>query len=97
MTWAVRYHVEVQDDLISLGAPGAARVMEAIDSRIHKGEPDKIGKPLRGELAGCRRMRVGDTRIVYRVDSRRREVFVLAVGPRRRDEAYKRAERRHPG
>jgi len=57
MTWAVRYHPDVHGDLASLGAAEAARVMRAIDSRVHRGEPDKIGKPLAGELAACRRIR----------------------------------------
>jgi mRNA interferase RelE/StbE len=68
--------------------------MRVIDQRISRGEPDKIGKPLSGDLAGCRRIRTGDTRIIYRVDNRAHEVVVLAVGMRRREEVYRLASGR---
>ena len=90
----VYYHPEVGDDLRSLGKAEAAAVLRAIGSRIHRGQPDQIGKPLSGELAGCRRVRVGANRIVYEVDESKTEVFILAIGPRRRDEVYERALRR---
>ncbi|MGC1330310.1 type II toxin-antitoxin system RelE family toxin [Pseudomonas sp.] len=52
------------------------------------GEPDKTGKPLRGSLAGCRRNRAGDTRIVYRVDGQAIIVLIIVVGARRDSEVY---------
>ena len=94
MTWRVIYHHEVADDLDSLGRYQARAVLKAIETRIRTGEPDKTGKPLSGELAGCRRMRTGDVRIVYRVDAGIVEVLIVAVGPRRNDEVYKTARKR---
>ncbi|MGH8271985.1 MAG: type II toxin-antitoxin system RelE family toxin, partial [Gammaproteobacteria bacterium] len=70
MTWTIIYHPDVPDDLRRLGRAEAARVVAAIDKRVRHGEPDKLGKALRRNLSGCRRMRVGQTRIVYRVDKR---------------------------
>jgi len=74
MTWTVRYHPEVADDMRLLGSAEAARVMGVIEGRIRLGEPDKLGKPLTGDLAGCRRMRAGAIRIVYRVHPRSRSL-----------------------
>ena len=91
MSWRVHYHPEVSEDLDSLGPADVSRVMRVIDQRIYRGDPDKLGKPLRGDLVGCRRLRIGSFRIVYRVDPRRKEILVLAVGPRRREEVYKKA------
>lgn len=68
--------------------------MAVIDSRIVNGEPDKSGKPLHGALVGYRRMRTGATRIVYRVDKGKIEILIIAVGMRRDDEVYERAEKR---
>lgn len=95
MKWRLVYDPRVSEDLRLLGRAEAARIMKAIDTRIARGEPDKIGRPLRGELAGCRRLRAGPVRIVYRVETRGHEVLILAVGPRRQDEVYKSAERRY--
>ncbi|WP_033046235.1 type II toxin-antitoxin system RelE family toxin [Pseudomonas fluorescens] len=94
MVWGVIYHPEVQNDLDQLGAASANRILDVIEERIIKGEPDKTGKPLRASLAGCRRIRTGDTRIVYRVDGKAIQVLIVAVGARRDKEVYDAAERR---
>lgn len=94
MTWRVIYHPEVQKDLARLGSAAAKRILDVIEDRIRDGEPDKLGKPLRGALSGCRRIRTGNTRIVYRVDGEAIQVLIVAVGARRDEEAYKLADRR---
>ena len=94
MTWQVIYHHEVADDLEALGRYAARAVLKAIEERIRDGAPDQSGKPLAGELAGCRRLRSGDVRIVYRVDAGIIEVLIIAVGPRRNDEVYRIARKR---
>ncbi|GLO55799.1 hypothetical protein PPUJ20066_18350 [Pseudomonas putida] len=64
-----------------------------VRERIAGGEPDKLGKPLRGVLAGCRRIRTGDVRIVYRINGTE-IVLVLCIGARRDDEVYEAAYKR---
>jgi mRNA interferase RelE/StbE len=41
------------------------------------------GEPLKHELAGKWKLRVGRFRIVYRLEESRRVVVVIAVGPRK--------------
>ena len=94
MVWTVKYLEEVQEDLDNLGKAYARRALKVIDERIAKGEPDKSGQPLRGDLAGCRRIRTGDIRIVYRINNDLVEVLIIAVGPRRNEEVYKSAGKR---
>ena len=94
MVWSVEYHPLVVRDFQSVSTAGARAIMKAIDARIYRGEPHKSGKPLSGDLAGCRRIRVGDMRIIYQVDTRAHRLVVLAVGMRRRDEVYKLAATR---
>jgi mRNA interferase RelE/StbE len=96
MSWSVRYHPDVADDLESLGPSVSSRVMNVIDTRICHGAPDQAGKPLSGDLTGCRRIRAGDVRIICRVELPKREIMVLAIGPRRHEEAYEHARRRRP-
>lgn len=94
MTWRIIYHHEVVDDLEELGRYQARAVLKAIETRIRDGEAEKAGKPLAGELAGCRRIRTGDVRIVYRVHAGIIEVLIVAVGPLRDDEVYRSARKR---
>ncbi len=95
MPWAVNYHPDVQGDLDSAGRGGARRILKVVEERIQNGSPDKSGRPLRHNLAGCRRIRTASFRIIYKVDDDKVEVLVLAVGPRRnKKEAYTKAEKR---
>ncbi|MBB4863181.1 mRNA interferase RelE/StbE [Pseudomonas nitritireducens] len=87
MKWSVRFHPEVENDLRLLGSAEATRVLKVIRQRIAEGEPDKIGKPLRGALAGLRRIRTGDVRIVYRINGTE-IVLILCIGARRDDEVH---------
>jgi mRNA interferase RelE/StbE len=94
MVWKVTLHPEVQNDLRELGRVESRNLMAVINGRIIHGEPDKSGKPLHGSLAGYRRMRTGDTRIVYRVEKGKVEILIIAVGMRRDDEVYEKAGKR---
>lgn len=94
MVWHLIYHPDVQQDLTRLGSAAANRVLDVIEERIRDGEPDKLGKPLRGALAGCRRIRTGNTRIAYKVDGPAIQVLIIAVGARRDEEVYELANRR---
>lgn len=93
MRWNVKFHPQVENDLKQLGTAQARRILVVIRERIAKGEPDKLGKPLRGTLAGCRRIRTGEVRIVYRIQGSE-IVVVLCVGARRDDEVYESAVQR---
>ena len=94
MVWKVTFHPEVQNDLRELGRVEARNLLAVIESRIVNGKPDKAGKPLHGALAGYRRMRTGDTRIVYRIDKGKIEILIISVGMRRDDVVYEKAGKR---
>jgi mRNA interferase RelE/StbE len=93
MTWTILYHHEVQEDLESIGASGARRIVKAIDSKLTR-DPLKFGAPLSGNLANFRKLRLGDYRVVYQVRKDTVVVYVLAVGPRRDKEIYRAAVKR---
>lgn len=94
MAWTVKYLPEVAKDLDRLGHTGARRARKVIEERIMHGNPETCGKPLKRNLAGCRRIRTGDLRIIYRVNKEEVEVLVIAIGPRRNNKAYAIASKR---
>lgn len=96
MTWTVKYLPEVHDDLVALDGSSVKRVEKVIKKSIINGSPDKLGKPLRKDLADCRRIRVGDIRIVYKIFKKEVQVLVIAVGMRRNNKIYDTAETRQP-
>ena len=60
-----------------------AQIKKVIEDRLTV-DPVRFGKPLRYSLKGHRRLRVGDYRIVYRIESR----TVLVVGIKHRKDIY---------
>ena len=73
--------------LKTLDAITDRRVREQIRQRIDSlaYDPEQQGKPLKGELAGCRSLRAAGqrSRIIYRVERARVLVMVIAVGLRK--------------
>jgi mRNA interferase RelE/StbE len=59
----------------------AAAVLEFCGAALAV-NPDRVGKPLFGPLAGCHGARRGTYRIVYRIDESSRIVHVLDVDHR---------------
>ena len=59
----------------------AAAVLEFCDAALGD-NPQRVGKPLFGPLAGCHGARRGTYRIVYRIDEATRTVHVLDVDHR---------------
>lgn len=94
MGWKVQYLPEVQSDLDSLGKADARKALKVIDERIINGEPEKAGRSLGKNLVGCRRIRTGDIRIVYKMIDNEVQVLIIAVGPRRNNEVYDRSGKR---
>ena len=64
----------------------AAAVVEFLVGALVS-NPRRVGKPLRGELAGIHAARRGTYRVLYRINEERREVVVLRI--EHRGEAYR--------
>ena len=73
----------MKEDIAELDQKTKARIRKAIEDRLVKA-PDAYGRPLKRELKGYYRLRVGDYRIVYRIFKERKEVLVLAILHRNR-------------
>ena len=75
----------VEDDIPSLPKVIREQVKKAIEQRLTQ-DPVGLGKPLRYSFVGHRRLRVGDYRIVYRIDHQKRTVIIVAI--KHRKEVY---------
>ncbi|XVX19214.1 type II toxin-antitoxin system RelE family toxin [Actinomycetota bacterium] len=65
----------------------AAAVIEFLTGALID-NPHRVGKPLRGELAGIYSARRGTYRVLYRINDQAQEVVVLRIEHRR--DAYSR-------
>jgi mRNA interferase RelE/StbE len=90
MSYDVRYHpIAVRDDIPALDAAWRTRVKDVIERKLATA-PDIFGIPLRRSLKGHRKLRVGDYRVVFRIE--RKTVLILAI--LHRSVVYRQAIRR---
>lgn len=75
----------VEEDIPALPKTIGNRVKKAIETRLSV-DPIGLGKPLRYSFSGHRRIRVGDYRIVYRIERSKRLVLIVMI--RHRKEVY---------
>jgi len=78
--WQMRVMAPARRQIDRLPIAVAAAVLETLDAIASN--PQRLGKPLRFELAGCRSARRGPYRIIYRIDEATHTVSVLAVAHR---------------
>ena len=70
----------IDEDLPSIPMPYKDQIRRAIRERL-AAEPVKLGKPLKYSLFGLRRLRVGDWRIIYRINGE--FVEIVKIGHRK--------------
>ena len=80
MTYSLRIKASAVRDLERIDKSVKGRLIAAIDRLIDN--PHR-GQQLKGELTGLRRIRVGDYRIVYEIDTGELVILMIWVGHRR--------------
>jgi mRNA interferase RelE/StbE len=86
--YRLRYHPDVKEkDLPKLNRTIQKRIKTAIEQRLLV-SPEKYSEPLRRTLKGYRKLRVGDYRIVLKLESE----DILILGICHRKDVYDRME-----
>jgi mRNA interferase RelE/StbE len=84
LAWAVSFEPRALGELKKLDRPASRRLVRFLQDRIRGNhDPRSLGKPLTGDKVGLWRYRVGEYRIVCRIDDARHEVLVLRVAHRK--------------
>ena len=79
--YSIIYHPDVpKEDLSRIPRNIKEIIRKAVESRILI-DPFLYGEPLRRSLKGHRKLRVGDYRVIYRVE--RQVIIVLKIGHRK--------------
>lgn len=66
----------VHDDIPKLGENVKLRMKKAIEEKLGAA-PEKFGKPLRRSLKGYRKLRVGDYRVIFRIEGNVVKIFAI--------------------
>lgn len=89
MTWRISYHPETEDDISDLPKNIKTRIQKAVEQRLLV-DPARYGVALRRNLQGYRKLRVGDYRVIFKLD--KNTIVVLKIGHRK--EVYQKIQLR---
>ncbi|MDO8590803.1 MAG: type II toxin-antitoxin system RelE/ParE family toxin [bacterium] len=88
--FSVSYHyLMAEADIPKLSSEWRRRVKSSIEEKLTT-RPEIFGQPLCHSLAGYRKLRVGDYRIIFRIE--KRNVKILFIG--HRSDVYRLSEKR---
>jgi mRNA interferase RelE/StbE len=83
LAWTVEFTPGAERDFKQLDKPVQKRISQFLHERVAAAEdPRAVGEALKGDLAGLWRYRVGDYRILCRIEDSRIVVTVVAIGHR---------------
>ena len=80
MAYSIIYHAEIRKDIAGLPKNIKSRIRKSIENRLLI-DPIKYGQPLRHGLQGYRKSRVGDYKIIYKID--KNNIVILKIGHRK--------------
>ena len=84
MAWTVEVSDYAEKQLCKLDKPIQKRLLDWLEDRIEGCKnPRHFGEPLRGEMAGLWRYRIGDYRVICEIQDKQLVVLALAIGHRR--------------
>ncbi|MGQ0558722.1 MAG: type II toxin-antitoxin system RelE family toxin [Sphingosinicella sp.] len=85
MAWTIEFLPGAAKDLANLDRVAASRIVKTLERRIASlDDPRTLGAPLHGEHAGFWRWRIGDYRVIARIEDKRLLILVVRVAHRRR-------------
>jgi mRNA interferase RelE/StbE len=86
----VLYHEDVvSKDIPKLSATWKKKIQTAIVTKLTT-SPEMYGKPLRRSLKQYRKLRVGDYRVIFRIEEKQVKIFVI----QHRSKVYSRVNKR---
>lgn len=75
MIFKIQYaEAVVREDIPQLSKEMKVRIRKAIEEKLTT-HPEQFGKPLRRSLRGYRKLRVGDYRVIFRIEGPYVKVF----------------------
>ncbi len=84
MRWVYRIDERALKELSKLDRQAQRKILSYLDQRVAgRSNPRDFGKPLKAQLAGLWRYRVGDYRIICQLQDQELVVLVVAVGHRK--------------
>lgn len=83
MPWTIEYDERAVKELKKLDAQTQRKILDYFDNRVAVAEnPRQFGKPLAAGFAGLWRYRIGDYRVICKIENERLVILLLRIGHR---------------
>ncbi len=83
MAWTIEYARSVRKSVDKMDAQTRRRIRDFLENRVTQlVDPRSLGDTLTGPLKGCWRYRVGDYRIICKIEDQRLVILVVEIGHR---------------
>ena len=90
MTFNITYHKNViTDNIPKLDKTTKQRIKTSIENKLLS-HPEIFGKPLRRSIKGYKKLRVGNYRVIFRIEEKKIKIFAI----QHRSEVYKNVTKR---
>ena len=89
MIFQLTYTKEALRDLHKLDRATAERILKKLDFWRRQSNPIHFSKPLQGDFKDCYRFRVGDYRIIFRLNEFNKMTILLILRVQHRREIYR--------
>lgn len=77
MNFELLYHeLVVKEDIPQLSSHTKKRIKRAIEEKLLT-RPEHFGKPLRRSIKSYRKLRVGDYRVVFKIESKKIKILII--------------------
>lgn len=83
MNYKVKWNEKVVGDLKKIDKKQAGKIIDKIKNYLIK-EPASLVKPLKGMFKGMYRFRIGDFRVIYTINRKKKEINIMAIGHRKK-------------
>jgi mRNA interferase RelE/StbE len=82
LAWKIEFAERPRKALRKLDRPTARRIVDTIEEIARLDDPRARGKPLTGKFAGLWRYRMGDWRVIAKLEDDRLIIIVIEIGHR---------------
>lgn len=83
MVWIIEFDIAAEQDLKKLPKSEQKKLLKAIHRLANLPTPRSAGKPLKGQFGGLWRYRMGNYRIICKIEDSILLVLVIAIGHRK--------------
>ncbi len=84
MAWKIEFHKDAEKELAKVDKKIQKRILKVLRERIAPNNPRSFGEPLRGNLSGLWKYRIGNYRVIADIQDEVVVILVLRVGHRRK-------------